>query len=687
MLKDIFSLGVYKDTLNKIKISAIVIFALVLISSVGGAFLALAIPTFAVFSLYDFIGSLVSYVVFVTPFLTYGAFSYMTRRAEADFYDALPHRRATLLISVSLAVFTVTSVTILSTVILTSLVALIFSSGKVIIFSGMALYIIGLILISFLVISISAFALGISGSLSTFVFTAPILMFAPRFIMSIINGAVYSSLPFVSYYHVLPLFNNSYNMLFGLIEGERIFSQPIAYFYTLLLGALYFLLAIYSHNARRSEWAGVHGIQNPIIRNIVKFLCALTISVVGIRCLTPAEFNFGLLVIAIILFAISILVFFIYDPLTKRNFKDFTVSLKLFPVFIVLTASLFGVITLGNSALTSFTPSEDEVKYVSLRVPENNSGLELEYYGGISFTEYVTLKCEDIKITDKEVIKAVTDSLKSNVLNYKDGRFGSEYESGQKNYVRMTFKISTGVSSAYRTVYVERELAAAIYDSFKSDEKYDELWTSLPKNPGYVEVNSYEYEISENDKEDIYNTLLKEISDMGYEAWMNTVMSGTVTDYRTVTFYDSEYGTFVSVPLYSSLENTIKSVDNAEQNAFSKAKSEALEIIDDIIEKGDADNDYEINMHIGIAGENNVEHLDFEYIDEFGEEYLTFLKNCLSDTRISNSEDEKYQSWVYVNIFCNNDYTGIYLNTELSDFYTEEEIFNFFEKYKQIAER
>ena len=516
-MKNLFSLNIYLDALKRIKVVSIVFLAITVMGSVAGGLTYLLPylyqPTYQssteiqVLSLLDLTSGAAGYVTMLAPVVMIVSMSYLFKRNESDFYESLPYSRGQMLVSSALAVMSVSVVTILifSGIGVAIILPCIGKTVEYRLLKGL-LELLGLILCASVSVCAASFAVSVTGTAVNSAVVCFLLTFVPRFILLLINSSVEALCPTLMSGHIIPLFDNGYNMLAAMMLGShKVFTSPQAYIYTVLLGVAYATVAYILFVRRKSEFA-THSFAYKIFRHIFAVLFALFIVTFGIYLIA---IDAWLTVFALFVFAFAIGVYFAYSLVSGK--KDGALSsLKAFPILVGASAVVALTVFLSANLFNSYSPSAEEIKSVSVFAPETD-----EWYNYIEYSDYVSKRAENITLTDTESKEIIERAIKR-----------ADDIDSHASYVAVSFKINTWYNS-YRTLNLTSEEYTKIITKLAENEEYKALWLNV-KDGAINPSVSDDVTVEGEDAELILSALAEEVAECGFDKWLSVYTSGDV---------------------------------------------------------------------------------------------------------------------------------------------------------------
>lgn len=494
------NMGLYKEGLKKGKLIGILFSSIMLAT-------AIIVPLSTASSITP--GSVISinhmqysplltmcFCVFAPLMILY-LFSFLNKRNRSDFYHSLPHKRETIFISYTLAALTWVIGVIIVSCSVTSLILLAFP-GKIVVYYEIIIpFIFNCISAIIMVTAAILLAMSITGTTFSNIVVALLIIFMPRTIMYMFVNTlsdVTSVCPDMSFGI---LGQGSYNVPFGFITSIFVNNDldplltPECGVYTLVLGLIYFAVALLLFKHRKSETAGTSA-PGKTIQAIIRIMLAFLVSSVGCVALFKTNFSFSALEIS--LYFIAIIVYFGYEFISAKRITNIV---KLLPGLLVLVllniAFVSGVLITKNIMLSvdwnpnnvesikivtegnkNYLRSHEDIMLANTSIPES----DFEEY----ILEQLTAGQEYIKNHDYDMYEyARRETVK---VEMKDG----------KTYYRY-LKLSTSEDNIYK-------------EKFKNSQLINVAYKQLPEEPDTVDV-SYIEDSAESRK--IYEEFLQEL--------------------------------------------------------------------------------------------------------------------------------------------------------------------------------
>ncbi len=565
-LSNAFSLAFYRDTLRRIRwraLSVAIIASAValitdfiyLVERFSPSYLGQKAEIRAV-TLADINPLMTFCATIIIPLLTMTAFSFLTKRNEADFFDSLPHTRVSMAISGVTASMTCGAFILISSSLL-SVIGIIPCMGVTLNFivGESMLQILGCLLSSLLGSAAVIIAVSVTGNAWSSLLVSAVILFLPRALMSMFNSSLLLLVPSLVEGHIIPIFNNEFNILTAAFSGNSsVFTSPAAYIYTLILIVLYSFLAIVLFAGRKSEIAS-HSFLNSIVRHAVIIAASLLLIMSGILVFCIGDF---MILFSVFIFAFAVVVYFVLELLASRKDKSFLSGVIAFPVLVAISAALAGSVALVGYSMSSYSPSADEIIEVSV-IPERN---EYKLY---SYPEYVIYCSQELSLNDERTRVTVADALDN---TKKD----SVIEFGKSERI---FKITTKGGAAYRCLSIKDEDVKAMDMRLAQLSGYKDLWLNVGSDAMYPSSYYNGVYIGEESAELILECMRGEVAELGFEKWYDIYTSEEAVASILYSVRAGGESLNVNVLVFPSLEKTVKLLE-AERKSIAENQLQSI---------------------------------------------------------------------------------------------------------------
>lgn len=656
-----FSFAFFKDTLGRMFIPMLIASIVMVLSSLSTAaqyMLSLILSSgmssgyIVTLTFFDINPMASNFATLFMPIVTVYAYSFLTKRGESDFYEAIPVTRLAMLVSGALALISVSAVIlVVSTVV--PLIILIPCYGKIITVSlgRVIISLLATVLASVLAVFASIVAISVTGKISNAIATSFVLLCAPRLIMGIINLILeFLNLSLVTG-HIIPFFNNEYNLFTAIIVNNiDAVTNPWAYPYSIVLAAFYFALAVLLFTRRKSEFA-THPYANQFSEQMTKIVACTILVLCGILFFA---IDIYLIFLTVIMCLIAVGGYFISSVVAARKEKNFRQSMIAFPIFIAVNALIVIFIVAAHFILASYSPTKDEITSASVVVGDTSGN----YY----YDEYVDLRSEDIEITDKTVHEIVATALER----------GIDLDSYMYNMV--TMKIKTGNKTAYRYLYLTDDEFAEINMARSMDDDYEKLWMEVSEGAENVSIYNNGIEIAGDDAMAILTAMENEINSIGFANWYSYFMYETPVAYIEYTVYYAGSELHITLPIPESLTETVSLYEQTYNRLRLDAYNQMKEALYNAV--------------------NDSDGLEV-YFYYFSKEYYYTIETdiCKSNpdsqqivdtliSMISLEDTGDYENTIEINYYSNGlSYEYYYGSYSVADNVTESQVIEFFETY------
>ena len=418
--------------------------------------------------------------------LVYNVFSYLNRRNACDFYYSLPNTACATFLSG----FAAAATWIVGTVLATGFCGYLgYTLAGISIRMVMLPYLFGYFAIGTLLVACAtAVAVCLSGTRFSNIILTALILFLPRFVMTIVGAGILSQATLVPKGELPFWLNPIYNiaavpitLFYGLFEsGEmpELIAFSGAYLYSAVLALLYFAAALALYIRRRAETAESSApcrMLQHIYRSAIAlpFLTLLAFGAVSQRenVFHYVSSNFS---IAVILVLAAALGYFVYELITTKRFKNLLTTL---PLFLVL---LFAVPVLLRAGMTKMA---DIMQHRTVAA-EDIHAVRIDMDGQFGFRyksrykSYETLMTREIWYEDSELCQIVKTAL-DRTIDQADAIpevYGRMYDEN----VWYTVTISSGFGSFRRQIGFQPSEAQRIREIMEQAPAYVAARRTLP---------------------------------------------------------------------------------------------------------------------------------------------------------------------------------------------------------------
>lgn len=509
-------------------------------------------------------------------------FHFLDNRAASDLYHALPHKRVTLYVSYVGAILLWALLLIVSST-LVSLFMCSITPNITLLTDTILPYTTTIFAVVMLVVAGTMIGMSLSGTVFTNVLLTVIILFFPRLCVWFLRGIITGNMPFIP--DTVQEMSEGNNLLFSMAgtlfnstSASGVFSlgwKPLVY--TVVLALVYFCIGAILFCRRRSEAAG-QSAPSRMLQHIYRILvtmiyCMFVTGVLAsdIESAYPSGGWFEYLV----LYLIAILIYFVYELITTRKWRNLLTALPGLGVVAVLNGALLLGMHTAYQNIVSQRPAASEIVSVSIEGGEYY-GMDSDSY--MDYASYVSLACQDIEIKDPTVISLVSYALNENMETweedpdqyynkyYNTDHYETTHGNEKYSYEGIRVIIRTEDKELERLVYLSGENMEQLMQSLQSEEEFTQAWRNPPEpvdgSLSIDEVNYYyNHEgFSDEDVREIYDCYREELQTVPFAdlyEYMSQGFAGELT--LSYTFHAYGRTAEISCPISAELTpNTVQ---------------------------------------------------------------------------------------------------------------------------------
>ena len=359
MKRPFFSFGIYKDSLRQLRLAGIFLTALtsVLVCYTPIMTLLGMYPGFYALAWISWPIELIPFVA--APILILLPLHFQNRRADSDFYHALPMTKTALTASRFAASVTWCAVVAFVPSLLLTLLSVIPPHtpwnvlGNALLLKSGAAFVASLYVMVIVVLSAS-----LCGKTFSTLCTAFVLLAAPRLITYTVSSLLLDQCV------VLPP-DSGRALLDGisqnLLGGNA--SDPTTWLVTGLKFLIVGVLALWASSKRPSEIAERSAL-SPALHVVFRTLLATLLCLPSITTLVQTEFSS--LASAIFWYILALAAYYLYEVLTTRSAKSLWKATLWLPLVVAINVLVIGGVNLGAQLITNTCPTAEEIDSVSL---------------------------------------------------------------------------------------------------------------------------------------------------------------------------------------------------------------------------------------------------------------------------------------------------------------------------------
>ncbi len=526
---------------------------------------------------------LVMVFVLVVPVISFIIWSFLNKRSSSDFYHSIPYTRLCIYFSKTAAILTwIVGILVVSYV---SQAVLFIANKKYfnVDYGTMFSMYLSIFICSLLCMAIINVAASITGNILSNICVTGLIMFLPRFLgVMITEMTVYHGETYMIRNSGVGLLDSSNNMIIGWVfsvlgisNGSSGITDMVlslsSNLYTLILALIYIVIGAVLFVKRKSETSG-KAANGRVLPMIIRTLIGFTIAFIAVMMAYTNE-EYDVTVSVVVLFIVSALVVFVYECIVS---KKMNVIKQCIPSILLGYVLAVVVGTAANSFgryEASYEPDSSKLSYVSIQSEDNYSMSDDDYFSMIS---------SKIQFTDDEILKYVSEKF----MAYKDKcisrgvhNYVHSSRDAENNYV-VGFR-QNGVTH-YRRVSLNGSDAEKLAAMLKKDENFVNSYMDLPDSDK-ISITSMAGDMEESDSIDVYETLVSEVKEIGFEKWYKIINSDTKGFVMIVQFSRKGVTYDMILPISKDMPKTYNKYISV-RNAYAiKNKATDIERISEIL--------------------------------------------------------------------------------------------------------
>ena len=489
--------------------------------------------------------------VFVTPVLMLMAFSYNNKRNSSDFYNSLPYTRLNMYLTKLSAVFTWQVIVYVCAVVGIVFSIAVYKKYFVYSVSTITWIIIGTFICNLLCGAVIALACSLTGSLMSNICLTGIILFIPAILRVMITGGISALFDYVSNIQVVPVIGVERNMISALIVGgsmngiqyNEILLNKGYMVYSLVLAIVYAAIGYLCFVRRKSEVAGKAALGNKIhviIRTIIGFICMA----VGFLLLLIERDIISMIIFVSLAVAAMIIYELIAGDRSRLGFKTGISS-----VIALAAAGIFtGLLWSGSVVMKAYKPETSKIKYAVVE-----SSTYYSNYSG-SFADYYNTKTAQYRIKDSDIIDVLV-----NGYNHCKDKTHVELSQNRKNVYTINVYFKDGIIGTRRSIALVEDDYKNLMLKLGADEEYQKIYLELPEYNNVTLTFNNNVNLSDSDKQNIYNCLQSEIKKVGYNQYIKSFDQTGVYDTVSIRFVENGNNYYIRIPFSEYLPETTES--------------------------------------------------------------------------------------------------------------------------------
>ena len=489
--------------------------------------------------------------VFVTPVLMLMAFSYNNKRNSSDFYNSLPYTRLNMYLTKLSAVFTWQVIVYVCAVVGIVFSIAVYKKYFVYSVSTITWIIIGTFICNLLCGAVIALACSLTGSLMSNICLTGIILFIPAILRVMVTSGISALFDYASHIQAVPLIGVERNMISALVVGgalngiqyNEILLNKGYMVYSLVLAIVYAVIGYLCFVRRKSEVAGKAALGNKIhviIRTVIGFICMA----VGFLLLLIERDIISMIIFVSLAVAAMIIYELIAGDRSRLGFKTGISS-----VIALAAAGIFtGLLWSGSIVMKAYKPETSKIKYAVVE-----SSTYYSNYSG-SFADYYDTKTAQYRIKDSDII----DVLVNGYNHCKDKTY-VELSQNRKNVYTINVYFKDGIIGTRRSIALVEDDYKNLMLKLGADEEYQKIYLELPEYNNVTLTFNNAVNLSDSDKQNIYNCLQSEIKKVGYNQYIKSFDQPGVYDTVSIRFVENGNNYYIRIPFSEYLPETTES--------------------------------------------------------------------------------------------------------------------------------
>lgn len=489
--------------------------------------------------------------VFVTPVLMLMAFSYNNKRNSSDFYNSLPYTRLNMYLTKLSAVFTWQVIVYVCTVAGIVISIAVYKKYFVYSVNTITWLIIGTFICNLLCGAVIALACSLTGSLMSNICLTGIILFIPAILRVMVTSGISALFDYASSIQAVPLIGVERNMISALvvdgalngIQYNEILLNKGYMVYSLVLAIVYAVIGYLCFVRRKSEVAGKAALGNKIhiiIRTVIGFICMA----VGLLLLLIERDIISMIIFVSLAVAAMIIYELIAGDRSRLGFKTGISS-----VIALAAAGIFtGLLWSGSIVMKAYKPETSKIKYAVVE-----SSTYYSNYSG-SFADYYNTKTAQYRIKDSDIIDVLV-----NGYNHCKDKTHVELSQNRKNVYTINVYFKDGIIGTRRSIALVEDDYKNLMLKLGADEEYQKIYLELPEYNNVTLTFNNAVNLSDSDKQNIYNCLQSEIKKVGYNQYIKSFDQTGVYDTVSIRFVENGNNYYIRIPFSEYLPETTES--------------------------------------------------------------------------------------------------------------------------------
>ena len=574
-MNTLFDLAIIRDTIRRLKVLGITLAVILAIEAIAFPILIYFMNINAVdggnmgvrnYTLYD-VHPFIFLIYFAfAPIFTLVVFNFLNHRNACDYFHAVPKKRSTIFVSMITGIMIWIVILTLGSTLISVITSLFMSSTYVVSPSSILVVSIGVLVTSFYLVATVSLAMSLTGNIFNNFVVSFMILLIPRIVITVSTAVVLGNIPIVrGDLMSLPFIDSSYNIYFstyttimGLSNG--LFSLK-SIIYTLVLGFIYLIIALFVFKKRKSESAGLAAptpaLQAAFRIIICLVICLAPIYIIANSIIFDTDYSEIIIFLIVILYVIAVVVYFVYDIIATKSVKNLGKSAKQLIIVAIANILIILFMFIGYNSILNYQPTKDEIQYINIDFCESSlNGLYIRYDNS-----YFLSGTKNYKITDDKIKEIISDALK------EDCEYFREYKYMDYDDHSLAVNINSGGLSKQRIVTLDNEELKTIIDRLSKDSNYVNSIKYMPKYEE-IEDNSYiyvdsPYTLSYDQTRELYDMIYDYYNSMSHKDLLKNVIftnndSQTVYSTIFVNIYDDNNSYTASIPIKSDMPEIVE---------------------------------------------------------------------------------------------------------------------------------
>lgn len=626
-MKKLIHTGYFKEVFRQLKVAGLVSAGILMIGNIS-MLLSYSTNTYTVGMIPGAMtigSSMMAFVYIMGLVLTLMAFGWLNKRSTSDFYHSIPITRTQQYFSTVAAILLWMFIGVTAYALVNVLIYVITDSPcNYLLYLGVY---VNMLIGAIEVVGAVSLACAISGTRFVNLVAACIILFLPRFLLTVLSIFIVNTPGGDGLYpaSICWLFDPNYNLFgspFGLITNELgmggtySFAKIPAMIYSFVYSAGLVVLGWLLFKKRKSEAAGIPT-TNKVFQTIIRVAFGLPLLLVLAYMIASRSYDFDELIVPGVLLILFAFVFYcLYELISTKSIKKMAKAMPMFLVCIGIGALYLLIPKLIVKAAHSVDLKPENIK--SYQICNDDKGFIGDIFDSfISYNSYKNIMEPEIKYTDEQGIKVISDAF---------NRWKNSGESGG-----FTVKINRKFGAPIKLdLYLTPIEESKIENIQTSNPEYKKICTEIPEGKKYV----YFENLPRSCAAEVEKTFIEEYNSLseGDKAIVSFQNMGngpsiTMLGCKGAKNYSNAY------QLNDRLPNTRKAFYKAMNEANAEKTMKTLSELSKITEETDESNEFDI----AITGAAELSFSSWEYLysdtsPEKKNEYMEVIRILASGT-------------------------------------------------------